>query len=209
MTRQAGFTLMGVLVSLLVLSLGILGLIRFQGALLQSEIHSSDYANATNLAQSALEERKSCEPKQCASDTFALPVPDAPPPLNRFLCKYSIKNQMTTVSVRWSDADGKANELAVSSPQADCSTAPEIPPPPAQCATPTTIMVHDVHQNARVTINQGTCSDLGGHPWHTWRCTSEAPQGSNLIIAIDGTGQGHDETFNITANCKENSVQGK
>ncbi|MCP9759143.1 hypothetical protein EGI20_07430 [Aquitalea sp. S1-19] len=65
MTRQAGFTLMGVLVSLLVLSLGILGLIRFQGALLQSEIHSSDYANATNLAQSALEERKSYPAATC------------------------------------------------------------------------------------------------------------------------------------------------
>ncbi len=208
MIRQAGFTLMGVLVSLLVLSLGILGLIRFQGMLLQSEIHSSDYANATNLAQSALEERKSCEPKQCASDTFALPSPNAPAPLNRFLCKYSSKDQMTTVSVRWNDADGKANELAVSSPQADCSTEPEIPPP-EQCSTPTIIMVNDVHQNARVTINQGRCTDLGGHPWHTWRCTSQAAQGSSLIIKIDGTGQGHDESFTLTANCKENSVQGK
>lgn len=208
MKKARGFSLIGVLVSLLVLMLGVFALVRVQHTLLLDAQNAGDYAGASNLAQSALEERKSCEPKQCASDEFALPVPGAPPPLNRFLCKYSIQNQITTVSVRWHDAGGKANELAVSSPQADCSSEPEIPPP-TQCATPTIIMVHDVHQNARVTINQGTCSDLGGHPWHTWRCTSEAPQGSRLIIEIDGTGQGHDETFNITANCKENSVQGK
>ena len=214
MSAQKGFTLIGVLISLLVLSVGILGLLRFQGMLFQDEIQSSDYAGATNLAQSAQEERRTCAPLHCTGSGYALPVPGAAAPLNRFSCKQQSSNGITTVTVRWTDPDGKNNTLALAAPQTDCSTEPEIPPQPPlpepeECTNPTVVVINDVHKNATVTISHGTCVDLGGHPWHTWRCTSTAAQGTGLHIKIDGTGQGHDETFNITANCKENSVQGK
>lgn len=120
MTRVHGFSLIGVLVSLLVLTLGILALLRFQHTLLLEEQNANDYAGATNLAQSALEQRKACAPSLCTSADFAPPSVQTTAPLTAYQCKLTSDSTTTTVSVRWHDAQGATRELAVASPRADC-----------------------------------------------------------------------------------------
>jgi len=124
MRRARGFSLIGVLVSLLVLAFGVLALLRLQSTLVLEEQNAGDYAGATNLAQSALEEGKACAPVLCAGEDFSPAHPETSVPVTAYTCRTSHVADTTTVAVRWHDAEGYERTLEVASPRADCTATP-------------------------------------------------------------------------------------
>ncbi|WP_168209815.1 type IV pilus modification PilV family protein [Chromobacterium paludis] len=114
MKRLAGFTLLEMMITLLVLAVGVLGLLRLQTELLHSQIAANDYNTATNLAQAVLEERHSGAQLSCLGASYA-PYQSSGP-LARFQCLSAAAGGMLTVRMRWTDSQGDANELSLSAP---------------------------------------------------------------------------------------------
>ncbi|WP_293763093.1 prepilin-type N-terminal cleavage/methylation domain-containing protein [uncultured Aquitalea sp.] len=112
-----GFSMVEVLISLVVLAVGVLGLMRFQGYLFHQQILANDYNAATNLAQTALEQRHAgASPAWCDQENFAPPEPNASGTLARFQCRSASKGDQTAVTVRWTTSDGEAAELSLTAP---------------------------------------------------------------------------------------------
>ncbi|MGL6070369.1 hypothetical protein [Craterilacuibacter sp.] len=124
MKRARGFSLIGVLVSLLVLTLGVFALVRVQHTLMLDTQNAGDYAGATNLAQSALEQRKACAPSLCASSDFTPQPSGSSVAPAAYLCRVTTDADMATIAVRWLDAQGTERTLEVTSPRTDCATPP-------------------------------------------------------------------------------------
>ncbi|NDV13225.1 type IV pilus modification PilV family protein [Crenobacter caeni] len=208
MKGARGFSLIGVLVSLLVLAFGVLALLRLQSTLLLDEQDAGDYAYATNLAQSALEEGKACAPVLCANADFAPAHPETSVPVTAYTCRTTQGADTTTVAVRWHNAEGVERTLEVASPRTDCTAQPpeaSIPggevPVPDTCLTMLTVSGDKHALSAKVTA--GRCSKTGADNRESrWRCESRAAKGSLIEWTVFGK-QSHKDTHgSATASCK-------
>ncbi|AUH52608.1 hypothetical protein CXB49_18300 [Chromobacterium sp. ATCC 53434] len=115
MKRQTGFTLLEMMISLLVLAVGVLGLLGLQAELLHSQFAANDYNTATNLAQSALEQRHHGAAGECDHAGYAPAA--ASGTLARFQCRSNAASGTANVDVQWVDSQGETNVLSLSAPE--------------------------------------------------------------------------------------------
>lgn len=207
MRRARGFSLVEVLVGLLVLAFGVLALLRLQSTLLLDEQDAGDYAYATNLAQSALEEGKACAPVLCAGADFTPAHPETSVPVVAFSCRTTQGADTTTVAVRWHDAEGIERTLEVASPRTDCTAPPpeasepgsEVPPPDA-CLTVLTVSGDKHAVSAKVSA--GRCAKVAADNRESrWRCESRAAKGSRIDWTVFGKQSHKDTSGSATASC--------
>ncbi|SUX29904.1 type IV pilus modification PilV family protein [Chromobacterium vaccinii] len=110
-----GFTLLEMMISLLVLAVGALGLLRLETQLLHSQIVANDYNTATNLAQAALEQRKTGKPADCRQGSYAPAA--ASGTLARFRCRGNDSGPTARVDVNWTDSEGESLTLSLTAPK--------------------------------------------------------------------------------------------
>ncbi|MCD4485979.1 prepilin-type N-terminal cleavage/methylation domain-containing protein [Chromobacterium vaccinii] len=110
-----GFTLLEMMISLLVLAVGALGLLRLETQLLHSQIAANDYNTATNLAQAALEQRKTGKPADCRQSSYAPAA--ASGTLARFRCRGNDSGPTAQVDVNWTDSEGESLTLSLTAPK--------------------------------------------------------------------------------------------
>ncbi len=138
--KQSGFSLLEVLISVLILSVGLLALAGFNGNLYKSVRYSNDRAKAIASAQLLIDKARSedlsllssgSDPGSCADST--------PHRIWTVTNVGSLTNAKNlAIYVCWTDANGTKQEMSIATQVGVTSIASAATPSPAASASPTT-----------------------------------------------------------------------